>query len=112
MPLLAMERFVCRGMSLAATCVLRAVPLTFFDFRGRKCDRILETTAAQGPIPEARQAKLRTFGALFQSGALRSSLTLLENVGLPLGEYTDLPPAEIENVARFKLSLVGLKGFE
>ena len=103
---------MCRGMSLAATCVLRAVPLTFFDFRGRKCDRILETTAAQGPIPEARQAKLRTFGALFQSGALRSSLTLLENVGLPLGEYTDLPPAEIENVARFKLSLVGLKGFE
>jgi phospholipid/cholesterol/gamma-HCH transport system ATP-binding protein len=61
---------------------------------------------------EARQAKLRTFGVLYQGGALWSSLTLLENVGLPLGEYTDLSPAEIEDVARFKLSLVGLKGFE
>jgi phospholipid/cholesterol/gamma-HCH transport system ATP-binding protein len=61
---------------------------------------------------EARQAKLRTFGVLYQGGALWSSLTLLENVGLPLGEYTDLSQTEIEDVARFKLSLVGLKGFE
>jgi phospholipid/cholesterol/gamma-HCH transport system ATP-binding protein len=61
---------------------------------------------------EARQTKLRTFGVLYQGGALWSSMTLAENVGLPLGEYTDMSPAEIEDVARFKLSLVGLKGFE
>lgn len=61
---------------------------------------------------EARQQKLRTFGVLYQSGALWSSMTLEENVGLPLGEYTDLSPTEIQDIARLKLALVGLKGFE
>jgi len=61
---------------------------------------------------EARQERLRTFGVLFQSGALWSSMTLEENVGLPLGEYTGLSPAEIQEIARLKLALVGLKGFE
>jgi phospholipid/cholesterol/gamma-HCH transport system ATP-binding protein len=61
---------------------------------------------------EARQERLRTFGVLFQSGALWSSMTLAENIGLPLGEYTELSPADILDVARLKLALVGLKGFE
>ena len=61
---------------------------------------------------EERQKKLRNFGVLFQGGALWSSMTLAENVGLPLGEYTELPSAEIADIARLKLSLVGLKGFE
>src|SRR5438445_11299318 len=39
-------------------------------------------------------------------------MTLEENVGLPLGEYTDLSAAEIRDIARLKLALVGLKGFE
>ena len=51
-------------------------------------------------------------GVLFQSGALWSSMTLAENIGLPLEEYTDLNPAEIREVASLKLALVGLKGFE
>src|SRR5215469_7147767 len=38
---------------------------------------------------EVRQRRLRSFGVLFQSGALWSSMTLAENVSLPLGEYTD-----------------------
>jgi phospholipid/cholesterol/gamma-HCH transport system ATP-binding protein len=59
-----------------------------------------------------RQTRLRSFGVLFQSGALWSSMTLAENVSLPLGEYTDLSPAEITDLARLKLALVGLKGFE
>lgn len=59
-----------------------------------------------------RQTKLRQFGVLFQSGALWSSMTLLENVGLPLEEYTDLSAADIHELARVKLSLVGLTGFE
>src|SRR5262249_22497222 len=46
------------------------------------------------------------------SGALWSSMTLAENVSLPLDEYTDLPPADIQDIARLKLALVGLKGFE
>ena len=61
---------------------------------------------------EARTEKLRSFGVLFQSGALWSSMTLAENIGLVLGEYTDFPPAEIREIARLKLALVGLKGFE
>jgi len=62
--------------------------------------------------PEQRQTMLRRFGVLYQSGALWSSMTLAENIGLPLGEYTELSPAEIREVASLKLGLVGLKGFE
>ncbi|MEW6441788.1 MAG: ATP-binding cassette domain-containing protein [bacterium] len=62
--------------------------------------------------PERREQMLRRFGVLYQSGALWSSMTLAENVGLPLGEFTDLSPAEIREVASLKLALVGLKGFE
>jgi phospholipid/cholesterol/gamma-HCH transport system ATP-binding protein len=61
---------------------------------------------------ESRQERLRTFGVLFQSGALWSSMTLMENVELPLGEYTDLAAPDIQDIARLKLALVGLKGFE
>ena len=62
--------------------------------------------------PEERERMLRRFGLLYQSGALFSSLTLLENVSLPLGEFTKLPPAQIREIAALKLALVGLKGFE
>jgi len=61
---------------------------------------------------ESRQRRLRSFGVLFQGGALWSSMTLAENIGLVLGEYTDYPAAEIRDLARLKLALVGLKGFE
>jgi phospholipid/cholesterol/gamma-HCH transport system ATP-binding protein len=59
-----------------------------------------------------RQTTLRRFGVLFQSGALWSSMTLAENVALPLGEFTTLSEKEIAEIVRLKLSLVGLKGFE
>ncbi len=62
--------------------------------------------------PEARERMLRRVGVLYQSGALFSSLTLAENIGLPLGEYTDLSANEIREVAALKLALVGLRGFE
>jgi phospholipid/cholesterol/gamma-HCH transport system ATP-binding protein len=61
---------------------------------------------------EQRLRMLRRVGVLFQSGGLWSSMTLVENVSLPLEEYTDLSPAEIREVASLKLALVGLKGFE
>jgi phospholipid/cholesterol/gamma-HCH transport system ATP-binding protein len=62
---------------------------------------------------EDRQAAMRRrFGVLFQSGALWSSMTLAENVGLPLSQYTRLKAAEIAEVVALKLSLVGLHGFE
>jgi len=62
--------------------------------------------------PEERERMLRRFGVLYQSGALFTSLTLAENVSLPLGEFTKLPPAQIREIAALKLALVGLKGFE
>jgi len=62
--------------------------------------------------PEEREAMRRRFGVLYQSGALWSSMTLAENIGLPLGEFTKLSPEEIDEVAALKLALVGLRGFE
>ncbi len=59
-----------------------------------------------------REAMLRRFGVLYQGGALWSSMTLAENVGLPLEEFTDLSREEIREIAALKLALVGLKGFE
>jgi phospholipid/cholesterol/gamma-HCH transport system ATP-binding protein len=51
-------------------------------------------------------------GVLFQSGALFGSMTLAENVALPLLEYTDLSPATIEFIVRMKLGMVNLAGYE
>ena len=62
--------------------------------------------------PEEREQMLRRFGILYQSGALWSSMTLAENIGLPLGEFTDLNDEQIRKIASLKLALVGLKGFE
>jgi phospholipid/cholesterol/gamma-HCH transport system ATP-binding protein len=62
--------------------------------------------------PAQREGLLRRFGILYQSGALWSSMTLAENIGLPLGEFTDLTPTQIREIAALKLALVGLKGFE
>jgi phospholipid/cholesterol/gamma-HCH transport system ATP-binding protein len=59
-----------------------------------------------------RRAMLKTFGMLFQGGALWSSLTLRENVALPLEEYTALSRREINDITAMKLAQVGLEGFE
>ncbi|HEY8611537.1 MAG TPA: ATP-binding cassette domain-containing protein [Roseomonas sp.] len=57
---------------------------------------------------EARRNLLRQLGVMWQSGALFGSMTLLENVMLPLEAHTDLPREAREDVARVKLGLVGL----
>jgi phospholipid/cholesterol/gamma-HCH transport system ATP-binding protein len=62
--------------------------------------------------PEEMDRIRRGFGILYQSGALWSSMTLAENIAIPLEEYTDLSPAEIREIASLKLALVGLAGFE
>jgi phospholipid/cholesterol/gamma-HCH transport system ATP-binding protein len=61
---------------------------------------------------ERRQEILKRTGVLYQRGALWTSMTLAENVALPLREYTALAPAEIDAVVGLKLALVGLAGFE
>lgn len=59
-----------------------------------------------------RQGLMRRMGVLYQSGALWTSMTLAENITLPIETYTDLSASQARELASFKLSLVGLKGFE
>jgi phospholipid/cholesterol/gamma-HCH transport system ATP-binding protein len=65
-----------------------------------KCD---ETTLSQ---------VLRKIGILYQSGALFGSMTLAENVALPIKEYTALPPEAVTTLVRMKLNLVNLGAYE
>ena len=62
--------------------------------------------------PDERESITRRFGVSYQGGALWSSMTLAENVALPLEEYTDLDGDEIARIASLKLALMGLAGFE
>lgn len=59
-----------------------------------------------------RKELLRTFGVLYQGAALWSSMTLRENVALPLELLTDLDRRERDEIAMLKLAQVGLAGFE
>jgi phospholipid/cholesterol/gamma-HCH transport system ATP-binding protein len=75
--------------------------------------RVLYGDVSFWDVESAEQERLmRNFGVLYQSGALWSSMTLAENIGLPLGEYTRLNSKEIREIASLKLALVGLAGFE
>ena len=65
-----------------------------------------------GADPAQRAALLRRFGVLYQGGALFTSMTLAENVAVPLEMHTRLRADEIAAVARLKLALVGLRDFE
>ena len=60
---------------------------------------------------EEKKSIMRSFGVTYQGGALFGSMTVAENVELPLREYTDWPLAERMEIARKKLELVGLAGF-
>jgi phospholipid/cholesterol/gamma-HCH transport system ATP-binding protein len=65
-----------------------------------------------GAPRDERERLLRRVGVLFQGSALWSSMTLAENVALPLEQFTSLSAASIRSIVRLKLSLVGLRGFE
>jgi len=65
-----------------------------------------------GADPETRDRIIRRAGVMYQSGALWSSMTLAENIALPLETYTDLSPGQISEVVKLKLALVGMAGFE
>jgi len=75
-------------------------------------DVLYDGASFWGLDDDARAVHLRKYGVLFQSGALWSSMTLAENVALPLVEYTDWSESDREDIARLKLALVGLSGFE
>lgn len=67
-----------------------------------------DIVTAQG---DKRRRILRRFGVMYQLGALFGSMTLRENIRVPLEEYTDLPGEAMDLVAQMKLDLVGLKDF-
>jgi len=77
-----------------------------------KGDVLYDGKSFWGMDDEDRRGQLRKYGVLFQSGALWSSMTLAENVALPLIEYTDCSQTELQDIVRLKLALVGLSGFE
>lgn len=58
---------------------------------------------------EARQMIIRKFGVMYQMGALFGSMSVLQNVMLPLEEFTDLPSEAIELIAKSKLAMVDME---
>ncbi len=61
--------------------------------------------------PAEKVKLMQQCGILYQSGALFSSMTLAENIALPLQQYSDYSPQTIRELVELKLALVGLKGF-
>ena len=70
-----------------------------------------DTSLWDADVAERERLMMR-FGVLYQNGALWSSMTLTENVALPLEQYTELPAGQIRDIVSFKLALVGLAGYE
>ncbi|ETR69361.1 MAG: ABC transport system ATP-binding protein [Candidatus Magnetoglobus multicellularis str. Araruama] len=59
-----------------------------------------------------RKKLIQSFGVMYQTGALFGSMSLIENVSLPLEEFTCIPYSGIQHICRMKLNLVGLSGYE
>jgi len=104
------ERFVIVGGSgCGKTTLLRHIVGLQRPYSGRV---ELEGDDVAGATPTQLDRIRRKFGMLFQAGALFGSLTLGQNVALPLEEYTNLPREMIERIVRLKLAMVKLDGFE
>jgi len=58
------------------------------------------------------QEVLHKIGVLYQSAALFGSMTLAENIALPIQDYTDLPREAVDTLVKMKLNLVDLEGYE
>ncbi|HZO40372.1 MAG TPA: ATP-binding cassette domain-containing protein [Methylomirabilota bacterium] len=75
-------------------------------------DVVYDGESFWGSPPETQDELRRRLGVSFQAGALWSSMTLAENVGLPLQTFTRLPARQISEIVSLKLALVGLAGYE
>ncbi len=94
----------CGKSTLLHVLVGLLKPATGYVFYGK--------TSLWDADANTRNELLKGTGILYQSGALWSSMTLAQNISLPLQQYTKLKPREIRDLASFKLELVGLAGFE
>jgi len=104
------EIFVLMGGSgCGKTTVMRALTGLKEPSKGQV---FLEGVSYWESGQSTRDELARNIGVVYQSGALWSSMTLAENVSLPLNEFTDLTMREVRELVALKLSLVGLAGFE
>ena len=100
------EVFVILGGSgCGKSSLLKTMIGLYTPAAGRVCFDGEDIGTAEG---DDRLRLLRKFGVMYQSGALFGSMTVLENVRLPLDEFTDLDPEEKDLVAMAKLNQVGL----
>lgn len=96
------------GSGCGKSTVMRALTGLLAPQQGR----VLLGGQSLWELAESQQTELlRQVGVMYQSGALWSSMTLAENVALPLEQYTPLSRAQISAVAHYKLALVGLADF-
>jgi phospholipid/cholesterol/gamma-HCH transport system ATP-binding protein len=97
------------GSGSGKSTLLKNLIGLYRPWRGRVWIDGADFVAAEG---DARRAILRRIGVMYQQGALFGSMTLAENVRLPMEELTALPEEAIERIAASKLKLVQLEGFE
>lgn len=97
------------GSGCGKSTLLKHMIGLYQPYQGRILIDGKDIVSAEG---NERSQILRKFGVLFQSSALLSSMTLAENIALPLREYTRLPRATIDFLVRVKLNTVGLSGYE
>ena len=103
------EVFVMLGSSgCGKTTLLKHMSGLYSHAAGRVLIDGDDIATAQG---DERLRILRKIGVMYQRGALFGSMTLIENVRLPMEEFTDLPPEAMDLIALMTLKLVGLKGF-
>ena len=103
------ERFIIMGDSGCgkSTLLKHVIGLK----RPAKGQVLFESQDVWALSDDQRQALCRNFGVLYQSGALWSSMTLAQNIALPISQYTGLSTRETMELVALKLALVGLDGF-
>lgn len=103
------ERFIIMGDSgCGKSTLLKHLIALYQPAAGQIC---FQGTDLWQMSAEQRQTLLQRCGVLYQSGALFSSMTLAQNVALPISQYTKLRAIDVAQLVDLKLSLVGLAGF-